>query len=335
MLRIGLNGFGRIGRNFVRAVMQDAQAKKTISIVAINIGPAKREFVAPMFKHDTLLGAYPGSVALQGSQLSIDNNTIELVAELDAKKIDWKKYSIDWVVDATGHYTHADKARDHIAAGAKKVLITAPAKGEDASIIPGVNMQTYDAQKHVIVSLGSCTTNAFMPMLKVIDEAWGIMQGYMTTVHAYTNSQVLLDVEAKDLRESRAAALNIIPTSTGASTMIGRVLPKLEGKIKASSLRVPVGKVSLIDLVVLLQKSVSVDQVNSAFTTAANGALKEIVAVTDEELVSSDFSGSGASVTIDSLLTQTNGALVQVNGWYDNEWGYSERLKDFLLYVAK
>lgn len=332
MLNIAVNGFGRIGRNFVRAVLEDANAKKKIAIKAINIGLANPEFIAHMFKYDTLMGPFPGSVSKQGDFLIVDGQRIAVIAELDAKKIDWRSHAIEWVVDATGHYTRAEKARDHISAGAKKVLITAPAHGEDVSIIPGVNLEKYDAKKHSIISLGSCTTNAFIPMLKVLDDSFGINQGFMTTTHAYTNSQVLLDVEARDLRISRAAALNIIPTSTGASEMLDKVMPALGKKVISASLRVPVGKVSLIDLVVVLKKSVDRDAINKAFNLAASQEpLKGIVVVTDQPLVSSDFSGSNASVTIDSLLTQAQGTLAKVNGWYDNEWGYSERLKDFLM----
>ena len=334
MLKIAVNGFGRIGRNFVRAVMQDPKASKKLTITAINIGTANPDFIAPMFKHDTLLGPFAGSVATKGDYLIINDHKIKIISQLDARKCNWKALNIDWVVDATGHYTDAKKARDHIKAGAKKVLITAPAKGEDASIIPGVNSDDYNDKKHTIVSLGSCTTNAFMPMLKVLNDAFGVVKGYMTTVHAYTNSQVLLDVEAKDLRESRAAALNIIPTSTGASKMLAKVMPELGDKIISSSLRVPVGKVSLIDLVLILKKAATAKQINEAFTKASNGDLKNILAVTTQELVSSDFSGANPSVTIDTLLTQAQGHMVKVNGWYDNEWAYSQRLKDFLLFTS-
>jgi glyceraldehyde 3-phosphate dehydrogenase len=333
-MNIALNGFGRIGRNFVRAVFADQAAQKKITIKAINIGSANPEFIAHMFKYDTLMGPFHGTVSKKGKELIINGHKIALIAELDAKKINWKAHKIEWVVDATGHYTNAEKARDHITAGAKKVLITAPAHGEDVSIILGVNLKAYDAKKHQIVSLGSCTTNAFIPMLKVLQDAFGIEQGFMTTTHAYTNSQVLLDVEAKDLRISRAAALNIIPTSTGASEMLGKVMPALGKKIISSSLRVPVGKVSLIDLVVTISKKASREQINKAFEAAAKGSLKNIVYVTHEPLVSSDFSGSNASVTIDTELTQSLGTFVKVNGWYDNEWGYSERLKDFLMTIS-
>jgi len=333
MITIAVNGFGRIGRNFVRTLFDDEQALKKITIGAINIGSANPDFIAHMFKYDTLMGTFKGDVSKEGNDLVINGTRIKVVAELDAKTLPWKEYAIDWVVEATGHYTHADKAKEHIAAGAKKVLITAPAHGDDVSIIPGVNLKDYDPEKHTIVSLGSCTTNAFIPMLKVLQESFGIEQGFMTTTHAYTNSQVLLDVEAKDLRISRAAALNIIPTHTGASDMLVKVMPDLGKKIISSSLRVPVGKVSLIDLVIRVQKNANVEQINQAFIKASESALKNIVAVTHDPLVSSDFSGANASVTIDLLLTQSLDTMIKVSGWYDNEWGYSERLKDFLLYI--
>lgn len=335
MLNIAVNGFGRIGRNFVRTIFQDKNAQKKLAIKVINVGSASLDFVAHMFKHDTLMGPFPGTVLKKGNFLIIDGHRIQLIAKLDAKKINWKSYNIDWVVDATGHYTHREQAQEHLESGAKKVLITAPAHKEDVSIIPGVNLDEYDAKNHHIVSLGSCTTNAFIPMLKVLHDDFGIAQGYMTTTHAYTNSQVLLDVEARDLRISRAAALNIIPTSTGATEMLNKVMPELGDKIICASLRVPVGKVSLIDLVVQLKKAATRAAINKAFIAAEKaGSLKGILATTEEPLVSSDFSGSNASVTIDLLLTQAQEKLVKVNGWYDNEWGYSERLKDFLLVVS-
>ena len=333
-MKIAINGFGRIGRNFFRCVLQDAHVKKQLNVVAINIGPANPAFTAHMFKYDTLMGTYPGEVRMEGNELIIDEHRIQIVAHKDPATLDWKAYSIDWVVEASGHFTHRDDAIKHIKAGANYVLITAPAHDEDVVIIPGVNQQLFDARKHHIVSLGSCTTNAFIPMLRVMHDAFTIVQGYMTTVHAYTNTQVLLDVETDDLRRSRAAALNIIPTSTGATSMLNKLLPELAGKIPATSIRVPVAKVSLIDLTLCTQRELTVDAMHAAFKNAIKGSMAGIIGLTMQPLVSSDFSGTPYSVVIDGLLTHAQGKVGKLFGWYDNEWGYSQRLKDFLYCVA-
>ena len=335
MMRIAINGFGRIGRNFLRCLLRDHATREKIEIVAINIGPAERDFVAHMFKYDTLMGTYQGAVSVEGDELVIDSYRIKIIAQLDVEKLPWKQLSIDWVVDCTGRFTHRSDAEKLLRAGAQHVLISAPAKDEDVSIIPGVNENIFDAQRHTIVSLGSCTTNAFMTMLKVLDDNFVIQHGFMTTTHAYTNSQVLLDVEDSDLRRARAAALNIIPTSTGAAKMVAKVLPGLADKISAMAIRVPVAKVSLIELTFLAEKNISVDLINDAFFTASQKSMKGILAVTCEPLVSSDFSNNDHSVIIDAPLTQVNGALAQVFGWYDNEWGYSMRMRDFLYHVAQ
>lgn len=331
MINVAINGFGRIGRNFLRVVLQDHDALKKINIVAINIGPAKMDFVAHMFKYDSLLGTYPGNVRLQNDALIIDNHTIKIFTQLDPSLIPWKQVAVDWVVEASGHFTKCDGASKHIKAGAHAVLITAPAQDEDITIIPGVNDAAFDIKKHAIVSLGSCTTNAYTPILKILHENFRIQQSFMTTVHAYTNSQVLLDVETSDLRRSRAAGLNIIPTSTGAMKVAVKVLPELDGKLDAVALRVPVAKVSLIDLVFQAEKQLSVTAINDAFVQAQNGAMHGIVGLTMEPLVSSDFSGDPRSVVIDGLSTRICGKMMgKIFGWYDNEWGYSARLKDFL-----
>jgi glyceraldehyde-3-phosphate dehydrogenase type I len=333
-MRIAINGFGRIGRNFLRAVLQDAHAAKKLDVVAINIGPASIESAAHMFKYDTLMGIYPGPVYVSGNMLHIGEHKIQLLAKSDPALCNWDSYAIDWVVESSGHFTTGPLARKHIMAGAKHVLITAPAKEEDITVIPGINDNAYDPEKDVIVSLGSCTTNAFLPTLKVLNQSFGIIQGFMTTVHAYTNSQVLLDKEDGDLRRSRAAALNIIPTSTGASRVLDKVMPELKGKVLARAVRVPVGKVSLIDLVVRVEKAVTQKLVNNAFLQASENELHGILAFTNEPLVSSDYSGHPASVIIDGLLTDINTDMVKVFGWYDNEWGYSVRLKDFLMHIV-
>ena len=335
MMRVAINGFGRIGRTFLRCVLRDKKTLEKMHIVAINIGSGEPDFTAHMFKYDTLMGTFAGSVRMEKDELVIDDYRIKIVSELDPEKLPWKKLVIDWVVDCTGHFTHRDGALKHITAGAKKVLISAPAHDEDIAIIPGVNENLFDNAKHTIVSLGSCTTNAFMTMLTVLNDEFGITRGCMTTTHAYTNTQVLLDVEAKDLRFSRAAALNIIPAPTGASAMLEKIIPQLAGKVTAVAIRVPVGKVSLIDLVFEAQKDLSVDGINKAFTNAANARMKNILALTMEPLVSCDFSGNDNSVIIDGLLTTVNGNMAQVFGWYDNEWGYSMRMRDFLMSVLR
>jgi len=334
-MRIAISGFGRIGRTFLRCMLQDTNKLKNMQVVAINIGKSQPELTAHMFKYDTLMGAYQGEVKFEGDELIIDGYGIKVIAELDPEKLPWKDLCIDWVVDCTGKFTDRDGAQKHIVAGAQRVLISAPAHNEDIAIIPGVNQQLFDPSKHFIVSLGSCTTNAFMTMLKVIDDECGIIKGFMTTTHAYTNTQVLLDVEAKDLRFSRAAALNIIPSTTGASQMIGKILPHLAEVISAVAMRVPVAKVSLIDLVVETKGSLSCEIINQAFIKASQSHMKNIVAFTREPLVSTDFSGDPHSVIIDGLLTNTQGAMGQVFGWYDNEWGYSMRMKDFLIFVSQ
>lgn len=335
-MRIAVNGFGRIGRNFVRALMQDEQARKSITLVAINIGPGDRESIPYIFKYDTLMGTFPGAVSLEAHHtLHIDGVTVPLLAEASPEKLDWRSYNVDWVVDCSGHFTHREEAEKHIAAGARGVLISAPAHGEDITIIPGVNDAEFDPNKDRIVSLGSCTTNALLPLTKCIHDAFTITQGFMTTVHAYTNSQVLLDVSVGgDVRRSRAAALNIIPTSTGAMKVLGKVIPALEGKIQGIALRVPVGKVSIIDLVVNTQKTMTVEAIHDAVRKAGNGAMKGIMDLSKEPLVSSDYSGSNYSVVVDGLLTEAHGTMAKIVGWYDNEWGYSVRLKDFLLDIA-
>jgi len=333
MISIAINGFGRIGRNFLRTIVSDPHALKKLQVKVINIGPASIKSVAHMFKYDTIMGTFAGSVSVEGDELVVNGHRIKLLAYKTAAECDWRKYGIDWVVDASGRYTHREESQKHIQAGAKKVLITAPAHGDDVTIVPGVNMDAYNDDKHDIVSLGSCTTNALLPTLKVLHDAFGITQAYMTTTHAYTNTQVLLDVEGEDLRRSRAAALNIIPTSTGASEMIGRIIPELDGKVRATAIRIPVAIVSLIDLTFVASRKITAQELNDAFKKAAQLNLKGILSFITEPLVSSDFVSSSYSVTIDGLLTDAHDTMGKVFGWYDNEWAYSERLKDFLLLI--
>lgn len=330
-MRIAINGFGRIGRNFLRVLLQDPAALEKIDIIAINIGPACIDSLAHMFKYDTLMGTLNKPVTLEGNELVVGDYRINIITECDPSKCPWKKMQIDWVVDCSGRFTKREGAALHLDGGAKYVLISAPAKGDDVTIIPGVNDASFDAKKHHIVSLGSCTTNAFLPMVKVLHETCGIQQGFMTTVHAYTNSQVLLDVEDHDLRRARAAALNIIPTSTGASRVLNIVMPELAGKIKSTALRVPVGKGSLIDLTFLSEKPITAHTINDAFLQASQSYLKGIMDITNDPIVSSDCNGTVFSVIIDELLTDAQGQMGKVLGWYDNEWAYSVRLKDFLM----
>lgn len=332
MIKVAINGFGRIGRNFLRVVLQDKHALKKINIVAINIGPAKKDAIAHMFKYDTLMGTYAGNVALQGDELVVDEHHIRILTEMDPVEIDWSAYQIDWVVEASGFFTRREDAKKHLQSGAQSVLITAPAKDEDITIIPGVNDNAYDPNTHTIISLGSCTTNAFLTMLKVLHDTFTIKRSLMTTIHAYTNTQVLLDVEDSDLRRSRAAALNIIPTTTGAMKVMGKVIPDLIGCVEALAIRVPVAKVSLIDLSFVCEKNLTIDAINSAFVDASKNQMRHILGVTMEPLVSSDFKNDSHSVVVDGLLTTVCGETMgKAFGWYDNEWGYSARIKDFLV----
>ena len=334
MITVAINGFGRIGRNFLRALLCNKTAENKLNVAIINIGCAQPDLIAGMFKHDTLMGTFPGKVSYSDGILTINDHQIAIIAELDPQEIEWKKYNVDWVVEASGQFTKRDEAELHLKSGAPYVLITAPAQGEDVAIIPGVNDSAFNPQKDKIVSLGSCTANAFITMLKVLSDTCGIIEGFMTTIHAYTNSQVLLDVEDSDPRRSRAAALNIIPTTTGASKMLKKVMPELDGKLKAVAIRVPVAKVSIIDLVFRTEQHLTPSQLNDYFKKASQGNMKGIVGYSDKPLVSSDYSGDNHSVVIDSLLTETQGSLGKVFGWYDNEWGYSMRLVDFLVSVS-
>ncbi len=332
--RIAINGFGRIGRSFLRSVLLHQKAKNDLCIVAINTGPHQPDNLEILFKYDSIMGTYPGSVLFQDNTLTIDDQVIRIISEADPEKLPWKSMNIDWVVDASGRFTDGQMARLHCTAGAKKVLITAPASHEDITIIPGVNDAEFDSQKHAIVSLGSCTTNAFAPMVKVLHETFGIAQGLMTTTHAYTNDQVLLDVEHKDPRRARAAGLNIVPTKTGADKVITKIFKDLDGKIRATSLRVPVPVVSLIDFTFITLKQCDREIINNSFKKYAQAALNGILEYTDKPLVSSDFIGTEFSCVFDSQLTQIIGTMGKVFGWYDNEFGYSCRLRDFLLHNA-
>ncbi len=333
-MNIAVNGLGRIGKTFLRAVMGDHEARKKITIVAINIGPGSIADVAQLVKYDTIMGRFKGEVSISGNKLIIDGHSIELLKQMDPTSLPWKQLNIDWVVECTGHFTHREGAAKHLTAGAKKVLISAPAKGEDVNIIPGVNIEHYKSE-HNIVSLGSCTTNALVPTIHVLEQIFGVDHGFMTTTHAYTNTQALIDIDIGDARRNRAAALNMVPTTTGATGMVGKIFPQLEGKLSGHAIRVPVAIVSLLDLSLIVKKPATVESIHAAFDQAARGKMKGVLVTTDEPLVSSDFAGDAHSVTIDKTLTQVIGNMIKVFGFYDNEWGYSNRMKDFLLFVAQ
>ena len=330
-IRVGINGFGRIGRNFWRAVNAapggDGQAAGEIQIVAANdLGDVAT--MAHLLKYDSVLGVLPQDVTADGDAIRVGGQSIRILAERDPADLPWGELGVDVVVESTGRFTNADDARKHIAGGAKKVIISAPAKGEDLTIVMGVNDSAYDPARHDVISNASCTTNCVAPMAKVLLDNFGIVRGMMTTVHAYTSDQVLQDFPHRDLRRARAAAINIIPTTTGAAKATALVLPELKGKMDGISLRVPVADGSVTDLVAQLGREVTKDEVNAAFRAAADGELKGYLLYTSDPIVSCDIVGSPASCTFDSLLTMAEGDQVKVIGWYDNEWGYSCRLAD-------
>jgi glyceraldehyde 3-phosphate dehydrogenase (phosphorylating) len=331
-IRVGINGFGRIGRSYWRAV-NASQADRGIEIVAANdLGDIAT--MAHLLKYDSVLGTLPVDVSISGDTIRAGDKTIKILAERNPAQLPWRDLGVDIVIESTGRFTTADDARGHLDAGAKKVIISAPAKGEDITIVMGVNDDAYDPAIHHILSNASCTTNCVAPLAKVLLDSFGIVKGLMTTVHAYTNDQVILDFPHKDLRRARAAALNIIPTTTGAAKATALVLPELKGKLDGMSLRVPVPDGSVTDLVVELAREVTKDEVNAAYRAAAEGSLKGYLYYTEDAIVSSDIVGSPASCTFDASLTMAFGNQVKVIGWYDNEWGYSCRLVDLTALVA-
>jgi glyceraldehyde 3-phosphate dehydrogenase len=332
MIRIAINGFGRIGRNMLWAYLKDNAYHTSFEITAINGGKTELEHAAYLFEYDSILGHYDGTVTHTDNQLIIDNKKIIFFKTTDITKNMWKDHKIDWVVDCSGHYTDAHDATKHITiGGAKKVLISAPAKNEDCSIVMGVNQHEYNSLHHNIVSMTSCTTNAAIPILFLLDREYTIKQGSVKTVHAYTNSQVLLDTDTNDYRRSRSAVTNIIPTSSGFFKTIEKILPDLAGKLNGLSIRVPVANISFIDLLVMVKTTQSVMAVNQLLNASSQkGPLSGIVGFEEKELVSSDFLKNPNSVVIDSLLTSVNGYWINIFGWYDNEWAYSKRLCDFL-----
>src|SRR5215208_3108819 len=332
-IRVGINGFGRIGRQVLRAAKE--QKITDLDFVAVN-DLTDTKTLAHLFKYDSVHRTYKGEVGHGEGTITVDGDEIKVLAEKDPAKLPWKDLGVDIVLESTGRFTNAPDAAKHITGGAKKVIISAPAKGEDITIVMGVNSDKYDNAKHHIVSNASCTTNCLVPMVKVIRDAFGFRHGSMVTVHSYTNDQNILDLPHKDLRRARAAALSIIPTTTGAAKATSLVLPEVKGKIDGVSLRVPTPDVSVVALSCVVQKSTSADEVNAAFREAAkSGPLKNVLAVSEEPLVSVDYIGSLQSSTVDALSTTVvGGTLVNVTSWYDNEMGYSARCVDLLRYIG-
>jgi len=331
MLKVGVNGFGRIGRNFLRASLESGA---NFEIVAIN-DLTDNATLAHLLKYDSILGRLNKPVTHTETTITVDGKTITVSAERDPANIPWGKLGVDVVVESTGIFTKAADAQKHITAGAKKVIISAPASDEDITIVMGVNHEKYDSAKHNIISNASCTTNCLAPMAKVLNDEFGIVRGLMTTIHAYTNDQVILDFPHKDLRRSRAAALSIIPTSTGAAKAISLVIPELKGKLDGFAMRVPVPTGSATDLTVELAKEVTVEQINAAIKKASEGSLKGYLTYTEDPIVSADIVTDPASCIFDAGLTKVIGTQVKVVGWYDNEWGYSNRLVDLIQYIGK
>jgi glyceraldehyde 3-phosphate dehydrogenase len=331
--RIAINGFGRIGRLAMRAMIE--RHEDELTVVAVNdMADAKTN--AHLFRYDSTYGIFPGKIEAEEDALKIDGHDIRLLNEKDPKQLPWKKLAIDIVIESTGVFTQAAQARAHLEAGAKKVIITAPATNEDITLVLGVNDSAYDPRKHHIVSNASCTTNCLAPVTKVLQETFGIECGLMTTTHSYTNDQRTLDLMHTDLRRARAAAVNIIPTSTGAAKAIGLVMPELKGKLHGLSLRVPTSTVSIVDLVVDLNKSASAESINNALRTAAGGRLNGILSYCDEPLVSSDFRANSASSIVDGLSTVVmENKMAKILSWYDNEWGYSCRVGDLAAFMAE
>jgi glyceraldehyde 3-phosphate dehydrogenase len=330
-VRIGINGFGRIGRGFVRCLVETPDI---FDLVLINdltdVGT-----LAHLLKHDSVHGKFPGTVEIKDGVLVVNGDAVKITAEKDPAAIPWKTAGVDIVIEATGKFVDKATAGKHITGGAKKVVISAPAKNHDVTLCMGINTEMYKPAEHHVISNASCTTNCLAPVAKVLHESFGIVSGLMTTIHSYTNDQQILDLPHKDLRRARAAALSIIPTTTGAAKALKEVLPAMAGKLDGLALRVPTPNVSLVDLTARLERKATVDEVNNAFRVAAAGPLKGILTVVDEPLVSHDFNGDRHSATVDAPLTAATGELVKVMAWYDNEMGYSQRLVDVARFVAE
>ena len=331
-VKVGINGFGRIGRLVLKAGLKN----KNLEFVAVN-DLTDAQTSAYLFKYDSTFGIYPGTVEAKDSAIVIDGKQIKVIAERDPSKLPWKDLGAEIVIESTGRFTDAEKAKAHIAAGAKKVIISAPAKGEDITVRMGINEEKFDPAKHSVISNASCTTNCLAPMVKVLHENFKVKRGLMTTIHSYTNDQVILDFPHSDLRRARAAGQSIIPTTTGAAKAISLVIPELKGKLNGIAFRVPTPNVSIVDLAVELEKSAAKEEINAAYKKAATaGPLSKYLAYSEEPIVSKDLNGDNHSCTIDALSTDVmEGNFVKVFGWYDNEWGYSSRVVDLAAYIAK
>jgi glyceraldehyde 3-phosphate dehydrogenase len=330
-VRVGINGFGRIGRNIMRAALGDAN----IDFVAVN-DLTNAATLAHLLKYDSVLGNLHANVAVSGDGISVDGDNFKVLSMRDPAQLPWKDLGVDVVFESTGLFTNRDDAAKHLTAGAKRVVITAPAKSPDLTVVLGVNEEKYDPAKHHIISNASCTTNCLAPLAKVIHQTFGIKKGWMTTIHSYTNDQNLLDLPHKDLRRARAAALSMIPTTTGAAVAVGEVLPELKGKLDGFAMRVPTPNVSVVDLAALVDKKTTAAEVNAALKQAADGPMKGLLEYTTAELVSSDFKGNPHSSIVDSAYTKVmDGDFVKVLSWYDNEWGYSSRCVDLLRLLVK
>jgi len=331
-VRVGINGFGRIGRNVLRAAVMAQQT--ALEFVGVN-DITDTKTLAHLLKYDSVHRRFPGTVEAKGDNLVVNGREIRVTAIKEPEKLPWKEQGVELVLESTGRFTDRESAAQHLTAGAKKVVISAPAKGEDITICMGVNEKKYDPAKHHVISNASCTTNCLVPVVKVILDNWGVVHGFMTTVHSYTNDQQILDLPHKDLRRARAAALSIIPTTTGAAKATSLVIPEVKGKLDGVSLRVPTPDVSLVDLTVEVEKKTTIDEVNAAFKKAAQGELKGILDVSDEPLVSTDYIGNLFSSVVDAKSTNVvDGTLVHVSSWYDNEIGYSARCVDLLAYLG-
>jgi glyceraldehyde 3-phosphate dehydrogenase len=330
-VKVGINGFGRIGRNIMRAAMGDSN----IDIVAVN-DLTNADTLAHLLKYDSILGNLKADISANGDKITVDADEFQVLSVKDPAQLPWKALGVDIVFESTGIFTKGADAAKHVAAGAKKVVITAPAKGPDITLVMGVNDDKYDPAKHAVISNASCTTNCLAPVAKVLHESFGIKKGWMTTVHSYTNDQQLLDLPHKDLRRARAAALSIIPTTTGAASAVGEVLPELKGKLDGIAMRVPTPNVSVVDLAALVDKKTSKEEVNAALKAAADGPLKGILEFSEAPLVSVDFRGNAHSSILDAAYTSVmDGDFVKILSWYDNEWGYSSRCVDLLRFMVK
>ena len=330
-IRVGINGFGRIGRNILRAALHD----KELEFVAVNDITDART-LAHLLKYDSILGNLAEDVRAEGDEIHVAGRKVKVLSVKDPAQLPWKDLKVDYVIESTGLFTDAEKAKAHLAAGARKVIISAPAKNEDLTIVMGVNSDKYDAKKHHVVSNASCTTNCLAPVAKVLVDSFGVVKGQMTTIHSYTNDQKILDLPHKDLRRARAAALSMIPTSTGAAKAIYLAVPELKGKLDGVAIRVPTPNVSLVDLTVQIEKPATAAEINAALKKAAAGPMKGVLEVTDEEMVSIDFRGNPHSSIVDAPLTKVvDGNMAKVFSWYDNEWGFSCRVKDLLHFMAK